>query len=1203
MFRKTSFLILFFVQLCFFQSSFCQDFQTVFPKGKQVFADDSIRLEWNEVKGVTDYKLFISKNPVFSTIDSFIISGASQFHFSPDENVNTAYYFFITAKKNNSILFSDTGNFFFFNPKNVAGLSLWVNSSNGVDTLNGTVYQWKDQSGKDNHLSMNNSSKQPSFVENGLNAFPNIFFDDSNDGLSSPLIVDSTDYFMCVLYNCLDTANTIRRTIHGSNNWLVGKYGTSYNIFAGAFTGGKAYIPKNYVLQTAKYYNDTLKNFINSTLYGSAEPTKFPGQIGLGSWTGSNATNGNINEWLVYDTIISDSIRLLIEKYVMDRYAPPVNLGADLKTCSFPITIDAAKNYLQSYSWSDSSNLSSLIISSPGIYTLTATDIFNRTFTDSIKVILDTSDLAVKLPSDTIICKGEVLKLDAGPEHFTYSWNTGSSRPAINVDSSGSYIVNRTNCLANTTSDTITVTVNHPEFDLGLDTSICFNMPYSLQADSIFMAGTAYLWNTGSSSSSITVDSTAWYSLKVVDDALCSYTDSIHVQIDSSLFNIDLGNDTALCEGNKIGIIHPNNSITSYAWSTGSMDSVISVDSTRTYYLKVTSSLCSYTDSIAVSIKGLAPLVDFTFQNLCFGDSVRFFDSSSSRDQSSIISWNWDFGNGNSSHHQNPPFSFDSVGVKNVSLQVETDSACSASIEKQVQVFPKPLANFVYSLSCQGSLTSFYDSSSISNGSIVSYSWNFGGVMDSIMDPVLVFDSLGIHQIYLAVGSDEGCVDTATKTINVYPAPQPAFSWEGVCLGDSTFFVDQSSIASGTINKYEWNFGNSTNYIGQNAATYYYQPGKYFVYLKTTSDVGCTGLLKDSVQIKALPTADFSGLDFCEAEPIAINSNSHAEMDSLVYFRYIFDQKDTSYIAQTVFPAQQVGNYPVKLLVKNSVGCLDSTLKIVSVHPKPIVDFKLLNNFTSVPLQLDVVNLSKMADSFIWDFGNGETDTSKTPRYIYRDTGSYQIQLKAFNHFGCSDSTAEMLRVFPSFLDAAVGELQVEEFAGFVKVMGTINNTGAAIIQDLKINLTFSNGLRLEEQIDSLIFPGESIAYSAKSSIKLPELPDFVCLEIVEVNNSIDEVMDNNKKCIAGPDERFSMSVSPNPVNENLKVDLVLPNEGYLKLLILAVNGGEIYLDEDVFYSRGYHSIEKNMQGFPTGTYLIKAVFGGKEILKKVVKY
>ncbi len=56
---------------------------------------------------------------------------------------------------------------------------------------------------------------------------------------------------------------------------------------------------------------------------------------------------------------------------------------------------------------------------------------------------------------------------------------------------------------------------------------------------------------------------------------------------------------------------------------------------------------------------------------------------------------------------------------------------------------------------------------------------------------------------------------------------------------------------------------------------------------------------------------------------------------------------------------------------------------------------------------------------YYWDFGvssiNTDTSTLANPNYVYPDTGSYNVQLKASNNEGCQDSAETQVRIYPGF--------------------------------------------------------------------------------------------------------------------------------------------------------------------------------------------
>jgi PKD repeat protein len=125
-------------------------------------------------------------------------------------------------------------------------------------------------------------------------------------------------------------------------------------------------------------------------------------------------------------------------------------------------------------------------------------------------------------------------------------WSTGSTDSSITVNSSGTYWVAVTDSAGSIFRDTILVTVNPtPGVDLGANITPC-NAPINqlLDAGSGF---DSYLWNTGSTQSSITATATGVYSVMVSLGA-CFASDSIVVNPVQPLTPPNLGNDTAFCQ-------------------------------------------------------------------------------------------------------------------------------------------------------------------------------------------------------------------------------------------------------------------------------------------------------------------------------------------------------------------------------------------------------------------------------------------------------------------------------------------------------------------------------------------------------------------------------------------------------------------------------------------------------------------------------
>ncbi len=67
------------------------------------------------------------------------------------------------------------------------------------------------------------------------------------------------------------------------------------------------------------------------------------------------------------------------------------------------------------------------------------------------------------------------------------------------------------------------------------------------------------------------------------------------------------------------------------------------------------------------------------------------------------------------------------------------------------------------------------------------------------------------------------------------------------------------------------------------------------------------------------------------------------------------------------------------------------------------------------PFTPDIVNTSTVADSFLWDFGNGSFSSLRSPSYTYHTPGTYRIRLYAWGDSGCitRDTFERVITVLP----------------------------------------------------------------------------------------------------------------------------------------------------------------------------------------------
>lgn len=122
---------------------------------------------------------------------------------------------------------------------------------------------------------------------------------------------------------------------------------------------------------------------------------------------------------------------------------PAPYIGRDTAVCSALNFVLNANETGTSYSWNTGENTQSITVSSSGIYTVRV-DLDKCNASDTIQVTFATAP-KLDIGSDTILCKGGSLRLNASSPGAAYLWNNGSTDSAIYAFSSGKYKVRVSN--------------------------------------------------------------------------------------------------------------------------------------------------------------------------------------------------------------------------------------------------------------------------------------------------------------------------------------------------------------------------------------------------------------------------------------------------------------------------------------------------------------------------------------------------------------------------------------------------------------------------------------------------------------------------------------------------------------------------------------------------------------------------------------
>ena len=116
------------------------------------------------------------------------------------------------------------------------------------------------------------------------------------------------------------------------------------------------------------------------------------------------------------------------------------------------------------------------------------------------------------------------------------------------------------------------------------------------------------------------------------------------------------------------------------------------------------------------------------------------------------------------------------------------------------------------------------------------YNWSTGSTDPSI--------SVGSGTYSVIVTDTNGCEGMSIAvTVNISPYPVAGFGMtppNPSLPGTNVLFTDQSTVSSGSIVTWEWNFGNGSTSGSQNPSTLFTDPGIYAVTLTVTTADGCS---------------------------------------------------------------------------------------------------------------------------------------------------------------------------------------------------------------------------------------------------------------------------------------------------------------------------------------------------------------------------
>lgn len=740
-----------------------------------------------------------------------------------------------------------------------------------------------------------------------------------------------------------------------------------------------------------------------------------------------------------------------------------------------------------------------------------------------------------------------------------------------------------------------------------------------------------YSWDFGDSGTSIATDPTHQYPVTAGNYDVSLIATSGFGCEDTIIQNIRIGNQPVpqfswspqiVCQGNQISFANASvgsgtDTISGYIWNFGDTNSSLLENPTHVYadtgYYNVTLTAISPTycdSSITLQVYVIpGPEITFSAAAVCLTNSTGFSPVINTPPGTVVDSVVWDFGDGTAFNGlTSPVHTYAAPGSYQVTATVYNDLLCTSTFIDTVVVHPLPVADFSTTLPCSGDTITFDGTlSQVAGNNITSWIWDFDGLgtsTDSI--PEFTFANQGNYDVTLIVNTAFGCSDTIQNQVSVIQSPDFTFDFDDPCLGTGAAFTYISNITPTPPSNLIWNFGDGTISSALSPTHLFASFGAYPVTLSVTNpNTGCTATQSSTIFVKPNPVVGYTVANNCQNLPLTFTDTSSVAVGMISGWNWDFGVLGSSNQQNPTISSPNAGSFPVTLTVSSVDGCNSSFTGSAEVYPNPEADFITDPIFGSPPLTVNFINNTSGATTWFWEFGDGATSILSAPSHIYSDTGNYQITLIATSDKGCIDTTYRNVSVLIPYLDLAVLEVFSTVNDGEVSLIARLANTGNITVNDFELRGIIQGSRPVNENSDNVLLPGQVKIYQFVSSIEMESnyIPEYFCVEIMEVNGTADMNSENNKLCSTLTSELELFAAYPQPFSDDLTVSFNLPEAGNYTIRLFDITGRLVKSETTYSGTTGYNTYKINTAGLSKGIYVLSLTAGDNSKSMRVIRY
>ena len=410
-------------------------------------------------------------------------------------------------------------------------------------------------------------------------------------------------------------------------------------------------------------------------------------------------------------------------------------------------------------------------------------------------------------------------------------------------------------------------------------------------------------------------------------------------------------------------------------------------------------------------------------------------------------SYLWDFGdptystsgNLNTSTLANPSHTYTVAGDYAVTLTVTNSSTgCSAVATSVIYVttsVPKFTVN--NTIVCAGTASAFTNevaANSSANFAVSSYLWNFGdGQTSDQPNPSHTYTTPGLYNVTLQVTGTHGCVYSYTLPTQIdVRGPIVNFTSDApqICRGQAVTFTDVTTRVSNdpaTTNTWYWTFGDGGNSSDQNPSHIFTGTGNYNVTLQVTDNLGCVS--SKSVTSSVIVPNIVAGFTttrtiYCAdaTTPVVFTNSASVSSGSIDFYDWDLNNDGDYEIIHGAANQSLIfaspGTFTIKQRVISNLGCTAEFSKVITVVDGTGSISISSENLGCAPAtgMFQPVDDAGIVSSYLWNFGDGQTSTERSPNHYFLRPGTYVVRLTETLTGGCVKTTTRNIKV-----DGAIG--------------------------------------------------------------------------------------------------------------------------------------------------------------------------------------